>query len=108
MRSSRFAACGIPTCKRLEISTVRSQVVSYSRYAHVCILTDIHVLLQAEEQVNKSTRNKFFELFTVPRNRRATLASSIVMFMQVSIHVQLLMQWYTDTQSMRIGNSSAA
>ncbi|PIL24778.1 MFS general substrate transporter [Ganoderma sinense ZZ0214-1] len=42
----------------------------------------IHVLLEAEKEVSRSTRHKFLELFTVPRNRRATLASSIVMFMQ--------------------------
>nr|VWP02262.1 Zn(2)-C6 fungal-type domain-containing protein [Ganoderma boninense] len=42
----------------------------------------IHVLLEAEKEVSRSTRLKFLELFTVPRNRRATLASSIVMFMQ--------------------------
>ncbi|KAI0696760.1 hypothetical protein C8T65DRAFT_663212 [Cerioporus squamosus] len=42
----------------------------------------IHVLLEEENKVSKSTQNKFLELFTVPRNRRATLASAIVMFMQ--------------------------
>ncbi|KAJ3724935.1 hypothetical protein DFJ43DRAFT_1157684 [Lentinula guzmanii] len=38
----------------------------------------IHVLLQAEEGLIRN-RNRFMELFTVPRNRRATLASFIVM-----------------------------
>ncbi|KAI0696769.1 hypothetical protein C8T65DRAFT_583196 [Cerioporus squamosus] len=42
----------------------------------------IHVLLEEEKKVSKSTHNLFLELFTVPRNRRATLASAIVMFMQ--------------------------
>ncbi|TFK86319.1 hypothetical protein K466DRAFT_156742 [Polyporus arcularius HHB13444] len=42
----------------------------------------IHVLLKAEKEASDKTPNKFLELFTVPRNRRATLASSIVMFMQ--------------------------
>ncbi|RPD60523.1 hypothetical protein L226DRAFT_570024 [Lentinus tigrinus ALCF2SS1-7] len=42
----------------------------------------IHVLLEAEREVNKRAPNRFLELFTVPRNRRATLASSILMFMQ--------------------------
>ncbi|KAH9934522.1 uncharacterized protein BXZ73DRAFT_89586 [Epithele typhae] len=42
----------------------------------------IHVLLEAEKEADRRTRNKFLELFTVPRNRRATLASGIVMFMQ--------------------------
>ncbi|KAI0326831.1 hypothetical protein GY45DRAFT_1356013 [Cubamyces sp. BRFM 1775] len=41
----------------------------------------IHVLLEAEKEI-QTGRNLFFELFTVPRNRRATLASGIVMFMQ--------------------------
>ncbi|TFK86318.1 general substrate transporter [Polyporus arcularius HHB13444] len=42
----------------------------------------IHVLLEEEKRLSKNTQNKFLELFTVPRNRRATLASSIIMFMQ--------------------------
>ncbi|KAI0767794.1 hypothetical protein C8Q74DRAFT_1370501 [Fomes fomentarius] len=42
----------------------------------------IHVLLEAEKAVSSQHRNKFLELYTVPRNRRATLASSICMFMQ--------------------------
>ncbi|KAI0035865.1 hypothetical protein K488DRAFT_42360 [Vararia minispora EC-137] len=41
----------------------------------------IHVYIEAEKEID-SGHNRFFELFTVPRNRRATLASSIVMFMQ--------------------------
>ncbi|THU79353.1 hypothetical protein K435DRAFT_875558 [Dendrothele bispora CBS 962.96] len=41
----------------------------------------MHVLLEAEKDISKE-RNKFLELFTIPRNRRATLASFIVMFMQ--------------------------
>ncbi|KAG6813695.1 hypothetical protein H0H92_008543 [Tricholoma furcatifolium] len=41
----------------------------------------MHVLIEAERDVQKG-RSRFLELFTVPRNRRATLASFIVMFMQ--------------------------
>ncbi|KAJ8468921.1 hypothetical protein ONZ45_g17067 [Pleurotus djamor] len=41
----------------------------------------IHILLEAEKEIS-SGKNRFLELFTVPRNRRATLASLIVMFMQ--------------------------
>ncbi|CAL1708153.1 unnamed protein product [Somion occarium] len=41
----------------------------------------IHTLLEAEKEITTG-RNRFLELFTVPRNRRATLASLIVMFMQ--------------------------
>ncbi|KAF9451301.1 H(+)-myo-inositol cotransporter [Macrolepiota fuliginosa MF-IS2] len=39
----------------------------------------IHVLLEAEKEIDRSG-NKFVELFTIPRNRRATVASLIVMF----------------------------
>ncbi|KDQ57679.1 hypothetical protein JAAARDRAFT_178048 [Jaapia argillacea MUCL 33604] len=41
----------------------------------------IHVQLEAEAEITRG-RNRLFELFTVPRNRRAALASFIVMFMQ--------------------------
>ncbi|KAL0956130.1 hypothetical protein HGRIS_002296 [Hohenbuehelia grisea] len=41
----------------------------------------IHVLLEAEAEIQRG-KNRFLELFVVPRNRRATLASLIVMFMQ--------------------------
>ncbi|OBZ66984.1 Arabinose-proton symporter [Grifola frondosa] len=41
----------------------------------------IHVMLEAEKEI-QTGRNLFLELFTVARNRRATLASTIVMFMQ--------------------------
>ncbi|EJD03083.1 proton myo-inositol cotransporter [Fomitiporia mediterranea MF3/22] len=40
----------------------------------------IHVQLEAEESLQRGHR--FLELFSVPRNRRAALASFIVMFMQ--------------------------
>jgi len=41
----------------------------------------IHVLLEAEKEIQRN-RSRFVELFTVPRNRRATLASLLLMFMQ--------------------------
>ncbi|THH30437.1 hypothetical protein EUX98_g3739 [Antrodiella citrinella] len=41
----------------------------------------IHTLLETEKGISEG-RNRFIELFTVPRNRRAALASGIVMFMQ--------------------------
>ena len=41
----------------------------------------IHVLLEAEKEIEGS-KPGFRELFTVPRNRRAAVASTIVMFMQ--------------------------
>lgn len=40
----------------------------------------IHVLLQEEDAIATNTGNKWVELFTIPRVRRATLASTIVMF----------------------------
>ncbi|KAF9467283.1 hypothetical protein BDZ94DRAFT_1156013 [Collybia nuda] len=39
----------------------------------------IHVLLEAEKEIRRD-RSPFLELFTVPRNRRAAMASFIVMF----------------------------
>ena len=46
----------------------------------------MHTLLEAESEI-KIGRNKILELITVPRNRRALVASEIVMFMQqVSPH----------------------
>ncbi|TFY64940.1 hypothetical protein EVG20_g5772 [Dentipellis fragilis] len=45
------------------------------------LFPDIHVLLETERELTQN-RNRFLELFTVPRNRRATLAALIVMFMQ--------------------------
>ena len=42
--------------------------------------SDIHVLLEAENELTRG-RNRYLELFTVARNRRASLASFIVMFM---------------------------
>jgi len=44
---------------------------------------DMHVLIEAEKDMERKS-NKFFELFTVPRNRRAAFASFIVMFMYVA------------------------
>lgn len=44
-------------------------------------IVDIHVLLEAEEAISTG-RSPFYELFHIPRNRRAMYASTIVMFMQ--------------------------
>ncbi|KAH9055440.1 hypothetical protein EDB87DRAFT_1824604 [Lactarius vividus] len=41
----------------------------------------IHVLLEAEKELTRG-RNRYLELFTIPRNRRAALGSFIVLFMQ--------------------------
>jgi hypothetical protein len=51
---------------------------------------DIHVLLEAEKSIIRG-RNRLIELFTVPRNRRAALASFIVMFMQQLFVLSLCM-----------------
>uniref|UniRef100_A0A1N6MC03 Putative sugar porter n=1 Tax=[Candida] hispaniensis TaxID=312227 RepID=A0A1N6MC03_9ASCO len=54
------------------------------RYSDLQTARDIfyaHVLL-VEEQEIKTGKNRVLELFTVPRNRRAAIASFIVMFMQ--------------------------
>lgn len=42
----------------------------------------IHVLLEAEKEVHERSGNPILELIKVPRNRRAMVASEIVMFMQ--------------------------
>jgi hypothetical protein len=58
------------------------------RYNKVQAARDIFYmaeLLKAEEEI-KIGHNKLVELVTVPRNRRAMLASEIVMFMQVSFY----------------------
>ena len=44
----------------------------------------IYTLLEAEKDVAMHRKNRFVELFTIPRNYRATLASLILMFMYVS------------------------
>ena len=42
----------------------------------------MHTLLEAEKAIQTSTKNRIWELFTIPRNRRAMIGSEIVMFMQ--------------------------
>lgn len=42
----------------------------------------MHTLLEAEEELKANKKNIALELVTVPRNRRALIASEIVMFMQ--------------------------
>jgi len=39
-------------------------------------------ILLEEEEIIATGKNRFIELFTVPRNRRGLQAASIVMFMQ--------------------------
>ncbi|KAH9953872.1 hypothetical protein BGW80DRAFT_1468206 [Lactifluus volemus] len=56
---------------------------------------DIHVLLEAEKELTRG-RNRYIELFTVPRNRRATQASFVVMFMQQFCGVNVI-AYYSST-----------
>jgi hypothetical protein len=42
---------------------------------------DIDALLKAEVGLEAAGRNRFIELFFIPRNRRAAGASFVVMFM---------------------------
>ncbi|KAI0044346.1 hypothetical protein FA95DRAFT_1608624 [Auriscalpium vulgare] len=55
----------------------------------------IHVLLQTEAELTRG-RNRYIELFTVPRNRRAALGSGIVMFMQQFCGVNVI-AYYSST-----------
>lgn len=55
------------------------------RYKKVQAARDVfymHTLLEAEEDLKANKKNIAWELITVPRNRRALIASEIVMFMQ--------------------------
>lgn len=56
-----------------------------------------YVGVQLERQINKGKNffTMFIELFTVPRNRRATLASWIVMFMQQFCGVNVIAYYST-------------
>ncbi|KZV69324.1 hypothetical protein PENSPDRAFT_483999 [Peniophora sp. CONT] len=66
----------------------------------------IHVFLEAEKEIS-SGRNRFLELFTVPRNRRATLASSIVMFMQQFCGVNAI-AYYSSSIFVEFGYSESS
>lgn len=53
------------------------------RYNKVQAARDVfymHTLLEAEEDLKANKKNIALELITVPRNRRALVASEIVMF----------------------------
>lgn len=55
------------------------------RYNKVQAARDVfymHTLLEAEEEIKDKRKTIILELITVPRNRRAVMASEIVMFMQ--------------------------
>ncbi len=80
---------------RKRISRWRGSAVTLSRRPAIFIVSlffpvlvaagshpssDIHVLLETEKELTRG-RNRYLELFTVPRNRRAALGSFVVMFM---------------------------
>ncbi|KAG6325932.1 hypothetical protein ID866_13157, partial [Astraeus odoratus] len=52
----------------------------------------MHVLLEAENEMKKG-RNRILEMFTIPRNRNATLASLIVMFGQQFCGVNVIVYY---------------
>ena len=59
------------------------------RYEKVQAARDVyymHTLLEAEKEVEANQGNPLLELVKVPRNRRAMIASEIVMFMQQVSH----------------------
>lgn len=55
------------------------------RYTKIQAARDIHymhTLLEAEKEIEDNQAKSLLELIKVPRNRRAMIASEIVMFMQ--------------------------
>ena len=74
------------------IYIVRSYV--FHLKCHVDKPPDIHILLEAEEFMNRG-HNRYIELFSIPRNRRAALASFIVMFMQQFCGVNVIAYYST-------------
>jgi len=67
-------------------------------------LTDIHTLLEAEAEINRS-KNLVWEMFSIPRNRRAALGSFIVMFMQQFCGVNII-AYYSSTIFQQSGFSN--
>lgn len=102
MASAMFPAlvvcCFVFTCPESPHWYMR-QKQYYHAYRSICTLRNhkiqaardlyyMHTLLEAENNMNLG-RNKMWELIKVPRNRRAMVASQIVMFMQqVSVDFQ--------------------
>lgn len=79
-RMNRWPNCDTSLYKQLVTFIVCSNVgIEYSSLLNI-FSSDIHTLLEAEKSIHVG-KNRFLELFIVPRNRRATLASFIVMFM---------------------------
>ncbi|KIJ49381.1 hypothetical protein M422DRAFT_204616 [Sphaerobolus stellatus SS14] len=64
----------------------------------------IHTLLEAEAEINRN-RNLIWEMFVIPRNRRAALGSFIVMFMQQFCGVNII-AYYSSTIFQKSGFSN--
>jgi hypothetical protein len=73
-----LSGSAVTPSKLPEISTVSLSLLFAQPLSHPS--SDIHVLLEAEKELTRG-RNRYLELFTIPRNRRASLASGVVMFM---------------------------
>ncbi|KAM3071478.1 hypothetical protein ACMFMF_007949 [Clarireedia jacksonii] len=78
-----------PESPRWYMSKGRHQQAYHSmcklRYIKIQAARDLfymHVLLEIEKNTREPGQNKVKEMFTVPRNRRAMIASEITMFMQ--------------------------
>lgn len=61
----------------------------------------MHILLEAEGET-QTHRNKILEMVKVPRNRRALIASEIVMFMQQVSGGQTLMLAINDLTYLKV------
>ena len=94
MRTSPSSASVTALSRPLVTSTVSTEGF-VTRTPVLTFPSDIHVQLEAEAETFEG-RNRFIELFTVPRNRRATLASFIVMFMQQFCGVNVI-AYYSST-----------
>ena len=66
----------------------------------------IHHLLDGEEDIKKG-RNRFFELWSVDRNRRALIASLTVMFLQQICGVNVMAFYSTEVLAPIIGDKNA-
>ncbi|KAG6329721.1 hypothetical protein ID866_9368 [Astraeus odoratus] len=78
----------------------------FSRVQAARDLYYIHVLLEAENEMKKG-RNRVLEMFTIPRNRNAALASWIVMFGQQFCGVNVI-AYYSSNIFSESGFSTAS
>ncbi|KAG6325923.1 hypothetical protein ID866_13166, partial [Astraeus odoratus] len=71
----------------------------FSRVQAARDLYYIHVLLEAENEMKKG-RKRFLEMFTIPRNRNAILASLIVMFGQQFCGINVIVYYSSNIFAM--------